>query len=227
MTDRICSIEGCERPRVKRDWCNAHYQRWRKHGDPIGGGPSLSPRTPPGTTCSIAGCVRGGKLRHGLCGPHHSRWLRHGDPLGGGPARQQGRICSVPECLDPYDAKGYCGRHYMKWREYGDPLAGGTNSSTTEERFEKFTQQVGECMEWVGSRTGAGYGTLAMEGGSAYAHRLAWERANGPIPGGLVVRHKCDNPPCVNPDHLEVGTQYDNIHDMIARGRAAWQKRTA
>lgn len=52
-----------------------------------------------------------------------------------------------------------------------------------------------------------------------YAHRAAYESEYGPIPPGMVVRHKCDNPPCVNPEHLEVGTQADNAKDMSVRGR--------
>lgn len=52
-----------------------------------------------------------------------------------------------------------------------------------------------------------------------YAHRLAWEKKNGPIPDGMKIRHKCDNPPCINDDHLEIGTQGDNIRDMDDRGR--------
>jgi hypothetical protein len=51
------------------------------------------------------------------------------------------------------------------------------------------------------------------------AHRVAWEMFNGPIADGLIVRHKCDNPNCVNPKHLEVGTQKQNMMDASARGR--------
>ena len=51
------------------------------------------------------------------------------------------------------------------------------------------------------------------------AHRYAWARVNGPVPIGLMVRHKCDNPKCVNSDHLEIGTQADNVADMDQRGR--------
>jgi hypothetical protein len=51
------------------------------------------------------------------------------------------------------------------------------------------------------------------------AHRYVWQQANGPIPNGLVVRHKCDNPACVNLDHLELGTQADNMADRVNRNR--------
>ena len=74
----ICSIEGCDKPIFNgRGWCSAHYDRWRDHGDPLGGRPSGR------QTCKIKGC---GKLAfgHGLCPAHYWRWRRHGDPLGGG-----------------------------------------------------------------------------------------------------------------------------------------------
>jgi hypothetical protein len=81
----------------------------------------------------------------------------------------------------------------------------------------------GSCWEWQGALA-AGYGRYKLKGRVVGAHRYAWEWVNGPVPSGLVVRHKCDNPKCCNPDHLDVGTYRDNVSDMVERGRAMWQR---
>lgn len=65
-----------------------------------------------------------------------------------------------------------------------------------------------------------GYGKLKSDDGLIGAHRASWILANGPIPDGLCVLHRCDNPPCVNPAHLWVGTHADNAADKVAKGRA-------
>lgn len=62
---------------------------------------------------------------------------------------------------------------------------------------------------------------MQVGGKSKYAHRLMWEEVNGPIPHGMCVLHRCDNPPCIRPDHLFLGTKADNVRDMIAKGRDA------
>ncbi len=74
------------------------------------------------------------------------------------------------------------------------------------------------CIEWEGYRLPTGYGTFKENGKNVYAHRRAFEEANGYLP--RVVRHRCDNPSCVNPEHLEGGTQADNMRDRMERGRA-------
>jgi hypothetical protein len=76
-----------------------------------------------------------------------------------------------------------------------------------------------QCIEFQGPRTSKGYGQLNQEGKVQYAHRAAWEQANGPIPAGMVIMHTCDNPPCINPLHLQMGTQGDNLRDMTRKGR--------
>jgi len=75
------------------------------------------------------------------------------------------------------------------------------------------------CLEWTANRNRLGYGLFQISGKSERAHRVAWEMANGPIPPGLCVLHRCDNPPCVNSEHLFLGTHTDNMHDMFAKGR--------
>ena len=79
-----------------------------------------------------------------------------------------------------------------------------------------------DCIEWAGNRHDRGYGRFWSRGRNRYirAHRWVWEHAHGPIPDGMVVMHSCDNPSCVNADHLSVGTHADNMADMKAKGRA-------
>lgn len=75
------------------------------------------------------------------------------------------------------------------------------------------------CDEWPGSRFPNGYGYLRIDGRTWLAHRWAWTQANGPIPPGLQVLHRCDNRACRALSHLFLGTQSDNIQDMYAKGR--------
>ena len=76
------------------------------------------------------------------------------------------------------------------------------------------------CWGWKGGKAGYGYGNVYYNRQLMLrAHRLSWALANGPIPKGLKVLHKCDNPPCTNPDHLFLGTDKDNAHDRMRKGR--------
>lgn len=76
------------------------------------------------------------------------------------------------------------------------------------------------CWEWQRGKTHQGYGCISIgRQRQAYAHRVSYFVFNGPISEGLLVRHKCDNPSCVNPEHLEIGTQVDNMQDCKERGR--------
>jgi hypothetical protein len=76
------------------------------------------------------------------------------------------------------------------------------------------------CWIWLGTVQGGRYGAIWFGGKFLTAHRVAWELNNKPIPDGMVACHKCDTPLCVNPRHIFIGTQADNVADMEKKGRA-------
>lgn len=78
-----------------------------------------------------------------------------------------------------------------------------------------------ECWPWCGSFARA-YGAFWLDGKTQQAHRVAYVLSKGEIPEGMMVRHTCDNPPCVNPNHLVLGTNDQNREDMVSRGRSAY-----
>lgn len=93
---------------------------------------------------------------------------------------------------------------------------------TEGEFWRNFWRQVdksGDCWIWSGLCMKAGYGEIWRHSTMLYTHRLSYEFHKGCIPDGLLVLHECDNPPCVNPDHLFLGTYLDNVRDMINKGR--------
>ena len=91
---------------------------------------------------------------------------------------------------------------------------------TLQERFyDKVYRGYGSCYRWTGALTSLGYGSFGWNGSARQAHRVAWLLEYGPIPKGLCVLHKCDVRDCVNPAHLFLGTQADNVQDMLRKGR--------
>lgn len=107
--------------------------------------------------------------------------------------------------------------HYSRLLRSGqtDPIRLGP-----VDRFWSQVTRTDGCWIWTGTGIEAnGYARIKVNGERILVHRMSWVMAFGSVPSGLVVCHRCDVPLCVNPDHLFVGTQKDNIADMMAKGR--------
>ncbi len=134
--------------------------------------------------------------------------------------------CSYENCERGASTAGLCTAHYTR-RLRGQPMGPPIKvlGQTVAERFwEKVAKGApDDCWEWQASvftgRYGYGRFQFGRPRGVVYAHRLAWELTNGQVPEGAHVLHSCDNPPCVNPSHLRIGTPADNAQDMLARKR--------
>lgn len=87
------------------------------------------------------------------------------------------------------------------------------------ERFWSKVDRTKDCWNWTAALDGRGYGKFYLDGFYMIASRVSWELANGLIPKGANVCHKCDNPRCVNPEHLFIGSNKDNMQDMKTKGR--------
>jgi hypothetical protein len=94
------------------------------------------------------------------------------------------------------------------------------------ERFWSKVSKSDGCWLWIAYRDEKGYGAFGFKGKVQRAHRVAYELALGPIAPGMHVLHSCDNPSCVNPSHLRLGTHADNMRDRIERGRNPHLNRT-
>lgn len=127
------------------------------------------------------------------------------------------RPCGVIGCFAPSKVHRMCNTHYARW------LRSGTTAPpvppTFEERFWAKVVKGDGCWVWAGAKDDRGYASLGVAGRTDRGHRVSWKLAYGDIPQGLWVLHRCDNPPCVRPDHLFLGTARDNSVDMARKGR--------
>ncbi len=131
-------------------------------------------------------------------------------------------ICKIETCGKPSKHLGWCGAHYKRWHRHGDPIAGASpHYATPDAAFAARTikDAATGCLLWTGADDGHGYGQMRINRKPVRAHRYAWSSVHGDIPDGKLVLHQCDNPRCVNVDHLFLGTHTDNVNDMDAKGR--------
>jgi hypothetical protein len=131
--------------------------------------------------------------------------------------------CQIKDCEKKVIAKGFCRKHYRSFHLYGDPFKKTTNLNEPL----KYEIDSNGCFICTSRRPYVnGYPHLTKNGKRKSVHRLIYEECFGEIPDGLVIRHKCDNRLCMNPEHLETGTHQDNFNDMIERGRNAFGERS-
>jgi hypothetical protein len=176
ISDLPCSVEGCPEQRYKRLWCNAHYIRWRRHGDPLAGGEMRD-----GGPCKAIGCdARAIAAR--LCKLHYERRRIHGD--------ENVAVKIVRRGMSTYD------------RIMAQTIALPSG-----------------CVVFTGHRNHGNYGIINDRGRHTGAHRVVLAHHQGPPQPGMQAMHSCDNPPCVNIDHLRWGTAAENMQDMVAKGR--------
>lgn len=124
------------------------------------------------------------------------------------------KTCSQ-ECANIKKSIVYTGKGFYKT---------ATIEESLKKRAEGFWQKVEKkdyCWEWKASRSICNYGQFWFMGKMVRAHRFSWILHYSAIPEGKYILHKCDNPGCVNPEHLYVGTAKDNYNDMMKKGRAA------
>lgn len=163
----------------------------------------------------------------GLCGTHYNEQLRD----------RKGNACKVDGCNDKWFSAEYCVKHYARYKKYEDTSKvrktnegmyqynGYSVFDKTPQDFLSRKSRTSEtgCIEWTAHLTSSGYGKIGFYNygkmfGFRTAHRLSYFLHYGEFNRQLFVCHKCDNPKCINPEHLFLGTAKDNSHDM-------WNKR--
>lgn len=140
------------------------------------------------------------------------------------------KICKIDGCDSPYHSMDLCKHHYLKNYRYGTPTPEGIyrgmrQKSDTDRFHEKYIPEVNTgCWLWCAGTFRDGYGKIRINGKFLKAHRYSYEIHYGEFDKTKNICHKCDVKPCVNPQHLFMGTPLDNTRDKIKKGRARYHR---
>jgi len=145
--------------------------------------------------------------------------------------RRPSAMCKMDGCPEWAWAQGYCDNHYQKLKRDGIIAAKRIMNDPLKRFHTKYkTNEVTGCWDWIAFVHPKGYGafhvTINKKLVYRRAHRFAFEALVGPIPDGLQVLHRCDNRRCVNPEHLFVGDDFDNMRDCVQKGHHAGHRGT-
>ena len=142
---------------------------------------------------------------------HQCKSLARAESAKGGTVERSCAYCGASFVIHPSDAarRVYCS---LACKHLG-------RRQQTIARFWANVDQSSECWEWKAARDPYGYGAARYEAKKIHSHRLAYILTYGPIPKGMQICHRCDNPPCCRPDHLFLGTAADNAADREQKGR--------
>lgn len=207
MLPKTCSTPECERASRARGMCQMHYGRAVRSGA-ISQRPNSAP-----ANCTVSECTKA-HFSNGLCGTHY---------------RAAKPPCSFDGCDKPTHAQGYCGQHYRRVNRHGDVKAAskiiGDDTARFRSKINKagpvpaHAPKLGRCWSWEGTKDPGGYGSFPMAGKTVGAHRISFELANGTIPEGTEIDHRCHNRACVNPSHLRIATTKQNVENHSGLNR--------
>lgn len=170
--------------------------------------------------CSIIGCEKKHKA-FSYCSLHYRRFKSNG--LTDRP--KDGKLCAAKDCDKKCTRNLYCDKHYYRFKKYGNPDIVKSRYQKKDYTLEQLflnsfiKKNEDACWEWRGPLNDWGYGRLNHSSHHIAAHRFSYQYFVGDFEESLFVCHHCDNPKCVNPNHLFLGDAQTNMDDMVKKGR--------